>query len=609
MAILDVTARKTISRRLCKLPTEKGIFTTTSSNLNDTLQAYSEVDSSNDLFLVDWVGSSDAYLGERRSLAGLEFETFTVLEAENEYVVPLTGGGNSKFFPFNSGLVPALSNNYFLNPQINRYTDGLSSGAFSPYEERIALDYQQMLIILINGVTGGINTALSAPFNSGDIVLNVVDGSGTSDGTCVIVSGNDGGGIPVNSQYLFYIESGGGTNTLTGHIVCGGTSTIIVVGSTIAVGGGVIWADHPDRDDLAASLTFPNVAQGISSYGVISWGICLTDELVDLGLNIDTRITQQALITAAIAVNIPAIQAGITAWTAFPLSDVGGNSRFNDVALLPFQIEVDDRVIQIAGRLGEIVTAVGSVTDGGDGTYITVDGAFAFRYQWLDRRINKGYGSLASQDGADKTKKIIDQQNLNAQSMEQNYKDAMVATLFVENPEDFFSDMEGFSSALVASQDLRVITVISIPSAQTLYPNVVTEVPAISASLLQAVSGATAIISKININNNNIVSFYVSDIVGTFDSTNLVTGVNLDKTTFSFVPANTFPSLYQFERGDDVFVIDDSLGNAELPSVGTPGRILHLDFDNNQIYLDFEVPATYTPENLVRIYKCLIAYV
>ena len=216
---------------------------------------------------------------------------------------------------------------------------------------------------------------------------------------------------------------------------------------------------------------------------------------------------------------------------------------------------------------------------------------------------------MASQDGADKTKKIIDQQNLNAQSMEQNYKDAMVATLFVENPEDFFSDMEGFSSALVASQDLRVITVISIPSAQTLYPNVVTEVPAISASLLQAVSGATAIISKININNNNIVSFYVSDIVGTFDSTNLVTGVNLDQTTFSFVPANTFPSLYQFERGDDVFVIDDSLGNAELPSVGTPGRILHLDFDNNQIYLDFEVPATYTPENLVRIYKCLIAYV
>lgn len=72
-------------------------------------------------------------------------------------------------------------------------------------------------------------------------------------------------------------------------------------------------------------------------------------------------------------------------------------------------------------------------------------------------------------------------------------------------------------------------------STKRLYTGAVTGTPQVGATLLQAVSGATGIVTAIN----DSESFNVGTITGTFDATNLVTGTNGDMSTFTFTPPET----------------------------------------------------------------------
>lgn len=74
-------------------------------------------------------------------------------------------------------------------------------------------------------------------------------------------------------------------------------------------------------------------------------------------------------------------------------------------------------------------------------------------------------------------------------------------------------------------------------TAKKLHTETVTGMPQSGATMLQAVSGATATVTSYA--SGGLNRFTVTSVTGTFDTTNLVTGTNPDTSTFTFTPSET----------------------------------------------------------------------
>lgn len=111
------------------------------------------------------------------------------------------------------------------------------------------------------------------------------------------------------------------------------------------------------------------------------------------------------------------------------------------------------------------------------------------------------------------------------------------------NVADVFTDSVEYYNKMYFVNPLTVLP--TNPTSQLrLYFNEKTGTPVVGATLLQAVSGATATVISVNLDlAGDLYSFDVNTVVGTFDMANLVTGTNPDASTFTFTP-----NLYSFNN-------------------------------------------------------------
>jgi len=232
--------------------------------------------------------------------------------------------------------------------------------------------------------------------------------------------------------YLLYVISGGGVvgaSTLTVYNI-GGSGTIDAASIVYITSAGIIWTDG-DRD------TFPNAGSGpgafagsnnmatvIDTYCRTS-GLWSTNLIAEDGYLVTNEDPNYAIEIATAITDIGIINAGITAWLT--AGAAGPNGMWNDSQLNIFGPLVIQRVADIIIRITELVAAMGSVTDNVDGTYSIVVGALASRYQNLDRKINKSYGSGAQALNMGSTKTIIDQQKSNSEGALADYSLVMAA--------------------------------------------------------------------------------------------------------------------------------------------------------------------------------------
>ena len=115
---------------------------------------------------------------------------------------------------------------------------------------------------------------------------------------------------------------------------------------------------------------------------VTSWQTLLNSQVTALGAQNDTRSPEQTQNAMALA-NANTALAAITTWI--------GNH-----ILGPLAAAAGVRVSYLPTRVTQIVTALGSVIDNGNGTYSDggTNSSYYNRYNWLNIRINKLTGSL-----------------------------------------------------------------------------------------------------------------------------------------------------------------------------------------------------------------------
>ena len=465
MAIVwDEDSRRAVSRRLVKLPTEISILTETVDNLTDTVTAYNKVDYSNGLFLQEWMAVSVSYLNENLYLQGEAYLTF-----DNTDLPPIADpfSKTGKFYPFVLPVLVPDTNNYFLNPQINGYTKSGRDSLAVSCEEWIAKSYQGLINSLKFGWGGGagaVSTTTGGNYNGGN-TLDVVDATNISDGSVLLIDGDDGTvpppiTNPVAHQNVVYVVSGGGTvgaTTLGVFFIGGGGLT--VSGATVIISTlGVVWTD-------VARLNFPvapylDAANAIQTFmdNIAQWSTYMGNENVELLANTDARNPQAAQNATAIVnttVGTAPVVSALAVWLALAPAP---STQYQDAGLNPLLTAVDARVLEINTRITEIITAKGDVIDGGDGTF-TATGAIGMRYQWLGNRINKNYGSLSQEDGSNIANAVVAQQLLNSTNTYDSYSLEMKAVSFEGEDEDIFAGMPGYET-VAEDRPLNTIVVV-----------------------------------------------------------------------------------------------------------------------------------------------------
>lgn len=126
----------------------------------------------------------------------------------------------------------------------------------------------------------------------------------------------------------------------------------------------------------------------------------------------------------------------------------------------------------------------------------------------------------------------------------------------------FLQDDAVSAAKIGASFSLAYRTETASSPFKRLYAGSITgDTPVVGATLLQAVTGATAEISFLNDNS----SIDVISVTGTFDATNVVTGTNPDTSTFTFTPTMTLIDCWPIDYAAAGFTSATSNDGTVLP--------------------------------------------
>lgn len=450
--VLTADDRRAISRRLVKLSTEISIFDETIANADDTKNAYDKVDTSNAQFLIYWRDIADAYLEERRWMTGENYDTFTNSDITNLTTNWPTDPTN-KFFP---------SGYNYLIPEVNVYTAGQFVDYASNCEDYHYHTWYRLFEVLRYGFRSNdpavtSPTISSASTYNGGSTLEVSDASEILQRQIIYLQGSHSA---VGGYYLLYVHSINiATNELTVVPMAQSGSTIIDASGAITISSAPIWTDV-QRQNLAGSGIETPLALLIINYLTTSlvnptggYRICLDSQTAAINSNEDTRTSPAARLLAN-KNNIVTFLAGYALWAALPNTGVG--CKYTNAGMAIFNPYLAARQIELYARainpLNELLTDMGLVTPGTSGlmgTFTAVEGAVAYKYQWLDRRFNKVYGSYAQQDNMNITKVVMDQQKSNAEGAKSNYETVIRAVPLSANPNGsksvYIDDITGWS--------------------------------------------------------------------------------------------------------------------------------------------------------------------
>ena len=375
-----------VSRRIVKIPSENVGFSTASSNIAAAGVVFQNVDNGSKAFMSNWLNLIYRYMEERRNLIGQQYINYpNPPYAEVDVTNAAQDLAGNLFFP---------KENTFLIPLIDNHTDGSSTGTEVSYETFLMEDVVGISNVCLSGIAAGpANATLGAPY-AGTTTLTLNGPAVVANGSYIIINGVNALGQP--RDCLVRVVDSAATPSLTVRYICGNiAAAIVIAGSSVVINSaGSIWSNVV-RKNLAIAATYPNTASGIVAYMNTASSSLLTllvNQYNAIYANDDYRVIQKNQNTNAY-LNAGYINTTVTTWRTLPPSDAGGNSRFNDAGLTLLRDGAVVRASQNTTRPTEIATALGSLSDGGSGTY-SGSGALYINYQWLDRRINRQIGSL-----------------------------------------------------------------------------------------------------------------------------------------------------------------------------------------------------------------------
>jgi hypothetical protein len=331
-------------------------------------------DSSVKIFFDKFNLQADSYQNERRWVDGTTYST--VIESDITNAAQRAPG--NKFLPGDGSWVnfqPKLHASALGNPTTNSANDELE----------IFTQLTFLINFMLNGQISGVaDDTLAMPYSPGAGTMDVTTG-GQTIGNLLIV---EGGGF----SGLFKITNVSGmTLTVTELVVPDGT----LPATTSNALENITAFTNSERNTLVSTL-FQNVLTGLATQitaQVALWETAIDNQLTQLNLNTDSRSPQATEITNA-KNDITNAKSIIDTWQAWPdTGTLGNDSKFVTVNLTPLQAEVTARTTYAGTRNTEITTALGTVSQAGNGTY-SGSGIYHERFKQIDLRINAAGGPL-----------------------------------------------------------------------------------------------------------------------------------------------------------------------------------------------------------------------
>ncbi len=463
--VLTQAERIAISRRMVKIPIESSGFDDSVVVVTANEAIYKSVDDGNKKFFDHWNDVFGQYDDELAILGSAASDRF--VEADFNDGVSIEFAGNY-FYPVRG--VPgspedADTINTYLIPLITSVVSGVAydwrgviPATLSGGEDQTVRDFHALLDICYTGIDIGVaNSTIPAPSPGNDyaggatLKITAADTPLAALGGYIIVDDT------LNAAgYVVQITGGTMTGTLSVRAVCG--SGTCRAGTAVIVRQELGFWSNAERNDLPNATPHKHVAAAVSAYSISegeasgTWDLELDAEDAVIVTNEDDRATQAAENLAARA-NIVTTKAAITAWDALPNTDAGGLSKFNNAGITAMIAASAARITQLTSRLAQITAAAGTLVDDGDGTYSGTPGYVYNRYDLLDKRINRQYGSLRRYYNQSKTKAFMQNLSDANTTLECYYETVMVTSRLSEDADGtsqiYVDDTTGFSLGAV----------------------------------------------------------------------------------------------------------------------------------------------------------------
>lgn len=338
-------------------------------------------DGSVKIFFDKFNGQVDAYQNERRWVDGTTYSTVV----ESDVVNAAQRAPGNKFLPGDGSWVnfqPKLHPSALGNPtsvstnhELEIFTKTLQNNGLTA-----------LLDFLLNGQTSGVaDDTLAVAYVPGSGTMEVTTG-GQTIGKLIMV---EGGGF----SGLFLVTAVTTVTTLTVVEIVAPDGTLPMTTSNVLEN--IPAFTNTERNTLTSTL-FQNVLTGFVAKippAVSLWETAIDNQLTQLNANTDSRSPQATEITNA-KNDITNAKSIIDTWQALPdTGTLGNDSKYVTVNITPLQSEVTARTSYATTRNTEITTALGSVSQAGNGTY-SGSGVFHERFKQIDLRINAAGGPL-----------------------------------------------------------------------------------------------------------------------------------------------------------------------------------------------------------------------
>ena len=353
-------------------------------------QDWKDLDDANEVFTDNFQNIIDRYHQELKHLNGQLRVNYDLNEIQNAGKL---SSGNLHF-----PLTPIWIN---FEPKKDPSNDGTPIGVYASTETFLIGEIDTSLDLMKNGFTdGAISATTDTVFVAGEVEVTP-------------------GGFVIGQRVLF-VDPGG--DYLLGEITdidatppVTGVETLKIdeIASSSSFGGIGIGSSaenfHPGYTNGQRETTLGDqYLDGLKltvDTNVGNWQIGLLDEKDALENN-DPIAPEDAEITAALA-DVNAALADINTWQAAPITGAG-TGRFGDTVLAPLEARTVTRLAELAPRAAQIIAAIGSVTQSGDGA-ITPVGQYGEMMSNLNLRLNKASGTLRNFYQSDLIIKVFDQ--------------------------------------------------------------------------------------------------------------------------------------------------------------------------------------------------------
>lgn len=369
-----------ISGEMVDLPLKVQSALDTQAQIVDVKTDLQNKDNSLKIFFDKYNDMANAYQTEHRWINGTTYSV--IINSELEDAAQKKPG--NKFF---------ATDGSWLNFQPKKHisSEGLPTSISAGHETEIFTKSIQtggltaLLNFLLNGQTSGVvNDTLAAAYVPGTGTMTVTTG-GQTVGNLIIL---EGGGF----SGLFKVDAAvGPLLTVTEVFAPNGTLPM----TTTTVKENITAFTNTERNTLVSTL-YQNVLTLLTNAiisSVLSWETVLDNQMTQLNLNTDSRSPQATEITTTKA-DITNAKNIIDAWQALPNTGVTLlDSKFVNVNITPIQSEVTARTSFNTTRNTQITTALGSISQAGDGSF-TGTGVYFLRFTQINLRINLVGGPL-----------------------------------------------------------------------------------------------------------------------------------------------------------------------------------------------------------------------